>query len=205
MALGDIYRITIVCENADTSEVWTTHVDAQQSDVGLVSMETVGDDVKAWWDTGAGAGTAMKEYYSIDVNLRQVKRRRISPLEPVEELYTTGLPIAGTSTSDPGPGQACALVSLRTNFIGGRYRGRMFLLAPTEPAIDSGGALTAAVAEDIAEGIVGLHALLSEDGMDPVVYSKKFDSSAIITQVLVDRRIRTQRRRANESAVYVSP
>lgn len=205
MSLGDIYRITPVFENADTSEVWTTHIDVQQSAIDLTSMEETGDIVKDWFNVGLGDGTALKEYYSIDVNLRQVKRRRIDPLEPVEELYTTGLPIAGTSTSDPGPGQACALVSLRTNFIGGRYRGRMFLLAPTEPAIDSGGALTAAVAEDIGEGVVGLHAALSAASMDPVVYSKKFESSAVITQVLVDRRIRTQRRRANESPVYVSP
>ena len=205
MATGDIYRITPVFENADTSEVWTTHIDVRQTSAGLAPMESVGVAVKNWWNAGVGDGTALKEYYQNDVNLRQVKRRRIDPLEPVEELYTDGLPIPGTSASDPAPGQNAVVISLRTNFIGGRYRGRMFLLAPTEGAIDSGGALTAGVAEDLGEGIVGLHEELDALSLRAVVFSKKFGTNEDVTQVLTDRRIRTQRRRANEAAVYVSP
>lgn len=203
--MGDVHRIMIVFSNTTLGQTYTTHMDVEQDPGGgAPPIAQVGDAVKEWWDVGLNGANPAKQYYKTTTQLDLVRLRRIKPLENVVQEYTTGLPIAGTDTGELLAGQIAILASLRTAQIGRSYRGRMYLPAPTEAFESSVGAMDASVAQDIADGLWGLVLELDvPTAYSPVVFSELLDEGTGITRVLVDRRFRTQRRRAIENTLYV--
>lgn len=117
---------------------------------------------------------------------------------------------AGTSGTDGLPDQIAILVSRRTDFIGGRNRGRTYLPAPAEDmAVE--GELTATVAGHVSTAINGVRTAMTTAGHTPVIYNVKASlidpiaqTNKTITSEKVDRILRTQDRRIRKlDAVYV--
>lgn len=208
MASGDIHRVVLVFDDLDTGEQYTTGFHFAE-EVLPFTFADIGDDVKAAWDS-AGGGAALKALYGSSIRLAEITRRRIRPLEASIESYTTGLPIVGTAATGSGPTQTSLLASIRTALIGRRNRGRMFWPTPAEGLVAPGGAITAALALDVADQMAGMFTALGNDNVTPVVYSAVQNAATpgyappAITRVLVDRRTRTQRRRAELGAIYES-
>lgn len=206
MAAGDIYQLVVAFANANTGKGLSFTLSVKQVGLTLASMTTVGDDVKEWWDTGYGAGTpAFKTYCPAAITLEEVTRRRVEPLEPVIESYTTGLPIAGTAAGDLYSGQVAPLVSFRTANVGKSYRGRAYLPPISEAFVGSNASISAADAENMAESFNLLRAGLAADNMQQVVWSRKLGIGIDVVSELVDRMLRTQRRRQDRAPVYQAP
>jgi len=203
MAIGDIYRVLIVWHNDGSDEDLSTAIFGRQSGVLAPTISAMGDDVKAWW-TGSqpGATTSGQSYFNGDITLERVTLRRFKPLEPVELVYTTGLPDAGGDTSDNGDPQASILTTYRTGKIGRSYRGRGYWPTPAEDNTNADGNLPDATASAWNAEIVILFAQLAIDGFVPVVYSRLLDSGEDITLVKTDARLRTQRRRTDRTPNY---
>lgn len=203
--MGNVHRSTAYFSDTNLGTIYVTHMDVEEGALATApDIDDVGDAWKTWWNVGFNAQPAMKTFYKTTTQLDRVTLRRIKPLEPVVQEYTTGLPIAGTATSDQLDPQASILVSLRTAKIGRSYRGRMYLPSPTETIEESYGAMSADTAQDIADNAWGLVLELDNVGdYSPVVFSALLNEGEPITRVLCDRRFRTQRRRAVESTLYV--
>ena len=209
MAQGEVYRVLLKFTNADTDKVFTTAFYVDQPNITGFTVAQIGDSVKAWWNDGLGAGSPGRDYYDSESSLFEVTLRKWDPLTPVEESYTTGLPIAGAATSEVAPDQVSTLLSIRSGNIGRSYRNRMYLPAMAEGIYGDEGVIADSSALDIAEGFAGLQAELVglSGGVAAarwVVYSKLLSAGVPATQFRVDARPRTQRRRNITPAAYQS-
>lgn len=213
MAIGDVSRVVAVFTDGTTGKEQTTGFHIEHTAVTAPSMTAIGADVVDWWNTDlAGAGSAQKNFHPNDIALTRVEMRRVDPLEPVVQTYAVGLPITGVETVDPLPASSAILVSLRTPNIGRRYRGRCYLPRFSEAELDTSGGLTAADALLVANQFRTLIATIAVDAAKVIVYSPE-DLDATpprsgtiktdVTEVFVDRRARTQRRRSLRTPVYV--
>lgn len=208
MSQNDIYRVTAVFTDSAVPKTYTTSFYLKQTTVVGFSVGDIGDLVKLWWNTAYASGVAMKSLYSTGMSLVEVTMRKWFPLSPTIDVYTTGLPVAGTVTGDNLPGENAVLLSLRTANIGRSYRGRMYLPPITETNL--AGQLSSGTATTIAEQFVGLVRDLQTTGAagaaraDTVVWSRVLSASSLVTQVKCDEIIRSQRRRNQRLAEYVS-
>lgn len=213
MPAGDVFRVVAVFTDGTTGKEQTTGLHVQQTLAAAPAMSAIGPDVIDWWNVDlAGAGSAQKNFHPNDIALTRVEMRRVEPLEPVIQEYSTGLPITGVETVDPLPASSAILVSLRTANIGRRFRGRCYLPRFSEAELDTSGGLTAADALLVANQFKTFLDTLVVDGATPIVYSPEdLDATPVrtgtfkttVTDVRVDRRARSQRRRALRTPVYV--
>lgn len=109
----------------------------------------------------------------------------------------------GTVAGDIGPSQVTGLITAQTNLTGARYRGRQYLPFPGEGSNDAGGdPLPAYVtsARAIATAIYTPSTVSAGVGntavLNPVVYSRKFNSWQAITARKTSEFWATQKRRA---------
>lgn len=211
MAAGEFYRVTLVFSDATTSGVITSAFHVEQDSSAGFDVGDIEGAVVAWWNTelnSSGLTAGQKQIHDSTTALTSVKLRKIDPLEPVETEDTTGLPISGTSGGDPMPSNNCVLISLRTAQIGRRYRNRMYLPAPGEAEVEPD--FTLAEAENIAQQFVGLVGELQSIGAGGLsiarvsAYSAALGTGNDVTNVKVDRILRTQRRRAFHPAIYAT-
>lgn len=213
MAIGDVFRVVAVFSDGTTGKEATTGLHVEQVAVSAPPIGTIGPDVVDWWNVDlAGAGSAQKNFHPNDIALIRVEMRRVDPLEALIQTYSAGLPITGVETVDPLQAGSALLVSLRTANIGRRYRGRMYLPRISEAENDTSGGLTAADALLVANQMKTFLDTLLVDSARPIVYSPE-DLGATppragtlkspISDVFVDRRLRSQRRRALRTPVYV--
>lgn len=191
--------------NADTGERVTTHLDIYQNDIVAPIIGDIGPAVEDWWNVNVTGANAEKARHFSDIELVEVQLRRIFPLEPVILIYNVDPTIPGTGTGSSTSPQDVLLVSLRTAKVGRSYRGRMYLPAPATSTVSSPGFLDEATAEECGIAMAGLMDQI-ESGFNgvPCVWSPTLETFEQITTIKVDRRIRTQRRRAAESTVYVT-
>lgn len=206
MAQNEHYKVTIVFTDQRGGRTWTSGFYVKQTTVTGFDVSDVGAKVKDWWNTAYTGGVAMKQLYDVDIKLDSVKLRKISPLEPVETSYTTGLPIAGTDVTDPLTSEAALLLSLRTAKIGRSYRGRMYLPSISEDQVDE--SLTPTAATTIGTQFKGLVNALTAIGIGSgataqvEVWSKKLAIGTPVTAVKVDQWMRSQRRRNVKAGAY---
>lgn len=200
MAVGDLHMIKILFTSSLSGETLSTSIVVRQDDVVAPAIATVGDDVKDWWNVALGGAAAHKSFCAPSVSLSEVQLRRVVPVEPVIQSYTTGLPIAGTAAGQSLPPSSAVVASLRTAKIGKRYRGRMYLPPVTET--DSDGNLLSATANTMRDQLAAFGATLVVDSMTPVVYSRVLGTGEPITAYWIDARLRDQRRRSNRTPVY---
>lgn len=219
MAIGDAYRVTAVFTDGTTGKEQTTGFHVEQRVAVMASIATVGDNVKSWWnDDNAGAGSAEKSRHPNDVALTRVELQRVYPLEPVVQLYQTGLPITGADATDPLPASSAVLCSLRTANVGKRYMGRMYLPRISEDHCDTSGGLTVGDAQLCGDQLEWLRGAMDADDVRMAVFSRE-DLTFVkkngdpaprvgnlvtpVTMVEVDRRLRVIRKRALRTPVYV--
>jgi hypothetical protein len=205
MAINDVYQVVAAFTNGASGKTMSFTTSIRQKGVAMPSVATVAGNYVDWWDTGLGGGAAYKTYCPDETALTEVTLRRVRPLEPLIQSFTTGLPIAGTNATDPYAPSIAVLATLRTANIGRSYRGRMYLPGVAEDKVGSNATLSAADAEDIAEGITGLFAALDADDVAVCIWSRTLDISTDVSNIYIDRVLRTQRRRQDRTPVYVAP
>lgn len=118
--------------------------------------------------------------------------------------------LAGTSVNDSLPEQNCILISLRTAMVGRGNRGRIHLPAPAESEA-TGGELGSTQATRVSTAIHALYTNMAAAGHTPVIFNVHatahdpvVGTTKDVTELLVDRVLRTQRGRVRKSlAVYV--
>jgi hypothetical protein len=203
MAVTDVYSVKWEFEDTNLGTIYTPGIHVRQ-DGASFDANDVADVMKDVWITAVGA-VALREFYKTTTRLNAILIRRVSPLEPIEQRITSSLPSAGLSTGEQlAPGNA-VLISMRTANIGRSYRGRLFLPAPTETVEDSSGSMSAVEAAKILACVNQLDALDDVGLLTPqVVWSPLLSVATAVTQRRIDRRFRSQRRRAIENPLYVT-
>jgi hypothetical protein len=132
---------------------------------------------------------------------RGVDVRRILPAPP--GVPTAHVALAnGLVLADALPAQAAFVITLRTNFAGKRYRGRVYIAFPGESDNGPNGNPTAAafarldlLAVKFSQTLAGVGAGGNTNDIAPVVYSKKFGLQTTIIGTTSRDRWATQRKR----------
>lgn len=207
MAIGDVYRFAWKWTDAvSNSEVLTSGFHVRQ-DGASHDFNAIAVLMRDMWTTGLGGSGAVNTLCTSDIVLQSIVGRRVRPLEPVEQSFTTGLPSAGTEAAGQtySP-QDAMLVSLRTASIGRKYRGRMYFPPPAEA--DAAGTIALASAQLLADAVEGLRDALDAVGLlEPMVIMSDVPPGTgpvtVVTQVKVDRSIRSQRRRQKKERSYI--
>lgn len=124
MAAGDIYRLSMVGDwSAVESAVITSHV-------RFKSPGATPDGAAELFKANLLALLGPKQ--SNTWAWRYVNWLSENLLPVRSGVYTTGFPVLGTLVSESLPYTVAAVVSLRTQYAGRSYRGRMYLPAVTE-------------------------------------------------------------------------
>lgn len=201
MATGDVYYVKFKFADTDEGKVYTPGFHVRQDGVSF-DANAIATEMRAWWNNANPV--AMKTYYAANIELQAILIRRVSPLEPLEQIITTSLPVAGTSSGDGGDPGACLLISFRTPNIGKSYRGRMYLPSPSESYVESAGVITDATAQDIADQTKAHFDALGAIGQltPDVVWSPKLSLATNVTRRLVSKQLRSQRRRTFRPSTY---
>lgn len=206
MAIGDVYRITVVFNQVSFNESQTTSFHIDQNALTAPQLGDVAPVVVDWWNTGLG-GTAQKTFHTDEIQLAKIQMQRIQPFEPVIQEFITGLPISGTAAGDMGAPASCALVSKRTAKAGRRFRGRSYLPTLAEGFLDPGGSITTVNAQAIADTylnmVQGINGIIVGDPTF-VVWSQVAVQQNPVTSIKVDRFVRNQRRRNSNTRSYVT-
>lgn len=205
MAVDDVYQVTMVFHDSGLVKDYTSGFQVRQAGASF-DFNDIGDACVSFWDDVIGSA-AIKSYYDADLALQEVKVRRVKPLEDVVQLYTTGLPIAGTAATDRLAPEDAVLMSHRTALIGRSNRGRTYLPFPDEGAEDASGWLTGGAVQDFADAWAGSIGQLGGVGtlLPQCVYSRLNDVSHDVTVSYCDRHFRSQRRRNVRAPQYFSP
>jgi len=207
MASGETYKISLEFSDSVTSKSYFPGFYVKQTTLTGFDVSDVGALVKEWWDVGRLDPDPQKQWHAANIALESVRLRKIDPLEPLETAYTSGLPIAGSATGASYSASSAILFSLRTDFIGRSYRGRLFLPTPSESNCQNG-ILADADALDMADEFVALIGDLATTGAGSAadaqvsVWSPKLAIATEVTHVKVDTRLRSQRRRQLRAPAY---
>lgn len=205
MATSDIYRVKPFWTDLVSGKTFSSHWDVHPKTAlsAAPNITDMGDAVKEWWDTdyGGSATNPMKAYYGADLELTEVTLRRIKPLEEVTFSYTTGLPIVGTNGTNTYDPRSCMLVSLRTDRIGRRNRGRQYMPCLAESSVVNG-RLTAATLDDILVNNALIIGAFDDVDATVCVFSTVNDAARDVVELKIDEVLRTIKKRAQRAPVY---
>lgn len=196
MASGDVWAVKMRFFLADSGKTIAPGFSLQEGAAAPLTVAQVQAKVVTFWD-------AIKSLYAPTQELTNVTLRRMVPLSNLEESDASGLPSPGTATNadDLSPSTAI-VVSQRTQFIGRRFRGRTYLPNPSEGAAD--GNLDSTAAQTIADAYLAMVSSFALDSMPIAVWSRINTVATPVTDILVDRRLRTQRRRQQRPPTYTA-
>lgn len=90
------------------------------------SLSTLAGIVKAWWNT------SIKPTTSNTVSLNEIDCKDMSSSSGVEIVYSTGLPLVGSSGSPANPNSVTFAIKLVTGLGGRSFRGRQYIIGLTQ-------------------------------------------------------------------------
>ncbi|MBE0672788.1 MAG: hypothetical protein IH588_19595 [Anaerolineales bacterium] len=168
-----------------------------QAEPDAAELATITQTGIDWWEN------TMKTLYSAQLSLVAVEATALNIDPQLQVIDVSGLPITGTVAFDSMSANVSVVASLRTNFIGRSYRGRIYLPPPVESGVAlneiSAGTQTAykaAIEQLIADWAtdnvaLGILSCVQEGvAIDPGIFTQ-------VTSVVVNTRVDTQRRRLN--------
>lgn len=172
MAIGDKYRLSIVGD-------WGA---------ANVAVNTIHFRMKSLGATPQDACLKLHDYFDTYVKIHQsntftwryINWLSVGIVPPVSGTYTTGFPIAGSLAEDSVGQQLAAICTLRTQYAGRSYRGRIYLPALGETKGDGTGPI-AAVQTSLNSMLSSMATTLGVGGSDPdlelVIWSKKLNTA----------------------------
>lgn len=198
-AVADTYRVVSYFTRGAEVMLNVNHV--RKDAGGAAERLAIANHFKALWEgTGGTTPKGMKDFRQIKVVFQKVSVQDISTLPfPVPSEYTSGT--AGTSAGIELPAQTALVVSLKTGLAGRSYRGRTYVGGFTTTAISDDGTYdrpSGAVMVQLGQAFGDLASNLNGDGTPLVVASRSLGTSEEVTEILVDNKWDTQRRRANK-------
>jgi hypothetical protein len=153
-------------------------------------------------DVAAGMNSAFYGNLSpfIGNDIEAVATRVILGTSNPQEPVTVEVPSesGGTSTSDSASPNVAILIKKQTAQGGRKNRGRMYIPKPTEGGFDEAGVFStgqySALATAVGEMQADMEAIVGVDGLY-VLHNLSTDSPTLITNLVPDRMVATQRRR----------
>lgn len=150
---GKLFRVVLRATRGDDSQVCTLHYDAidaigAPANSGQSLADAFRDDVQ----------NPFQGLYSNDWEIQPIEVfEELDPQDPTDarEAWVSGDAVAGSKlvSTDLLPAACCQVVSLRTNHIGRRHRGRIFVGGSYGEADQSGG-IWGALAIGLAQNFV---------------------------------------------------
>lgn len=186
------------------------------ADIGFFFLSPTGAALSA---LKAGSDAAINSYWTAVRSLlkttTQLAKIRIDEIDVNTGHVITGLdgaipvPPDGTGATAQLPLQCATVVTLRTAFSGGSYRGRVYFPPMVAGALDANGYVTSGVQSTLASGIANyLHSVHTGGGdWESAVYSRKLHAMSPVFSVDVGSVVDTQRNRRSslvESRVSAS-
>lgn len=203
LAVGDLYQARLYVTMQEQTGIIVRHYRISDITGGPTDAD-LADAVDA------KVSVTLKDCLVQLASYRGVGVQRINPLPKTVEVFNTMGQGVGTQAGEPLPKQVCAVITLRTQFAGPRYRGRAFVPFPAEADNGADAKPTAAMlarlvlfADKLDDALVVPP--LGGGAAIPVVYSRKFGTREDILQASVRSRWGTQRRRGDFGATNISP
>lgn len=133
MAVGDVYRLTVVAGVSFREQRVINQLHFKQLD-GLV-FDTPGEDLVQRWQ-----GQVQSAYAALFTNLITILSYKVAKAPLFETEYElTGVNVTGGLTGEPLPAVTSGIISLYTATLNRRGRGRIYLFTPNEAASQGNG------------------------------------------------------------------
>nr|CRY97385.1 hypothetical protein [uncultured prokaryote] len=189
---------TVVSGSSYGGEVWAFGFDTLGAAVDQAGIQAQADAVAAELTATGDSKTTMGKLLSTGSQCTKVTcYSYIADASSASLIAANDFVVAGTSSSTNGP-QICLVATLKTAIPGRRTTGRLYLPAfgvlPSANGLAQGSILVPAAS--LVEALL-LAAGLSND---PIVISRAGGLATPITQIRIDNKFDTQRRRAQKLA-----
>lgn len=159
------------------------------------TLTTLGADLTDWIDN------YLKDVYSFSLEFTGLTLKSMDFDQPFETDYSTGYPIAGTTTELASPVNAAALVVFKTGYIGRGRRGRVFVSGIAEDNCNANG-FTSAIVDVLLDAYGNLDTSISLDGWKHVIVNRVEDGVTLdpavaygVTSYSCDERVHDMGRR----------
>lgn len=192
MAVGDVYRLSVVGTALDQTIVNTFHFLQTAS---LPSGQTTPTEILFRWQGGPG-NTPMTRYGQIMPALWTARELNvINVSNPLDNGSAQVALVGSRGSTEILPPQCCALLSLRTQGLGRSYRGRTYL-GPVLENDQVNGTITASYSTAIELFVNAVRDSYNSSPLAWVIYSRKLGTSQPVSRIIIRLFIATQRRRS---------
>jgi hypothetical protein len=172
------------------------HINVLETPTSAIILSILGN-LKSWWEDN------VEDLVSSNLELREMYGKSLETQPGPEATFSSGLPLAGTITTEPLPANCSLAVSLRSGETGRSSRGRWFWQGFTESQA-SGSTVSGGVVASIDAAMTNLKSVIDGLGYVWVIVSYFHDNAprvggpvyfAVNDILIVDDVIDSQRRR----------
>jgi hypothetical protein len=188
MAIGDVYRFSVVGGQNGNDVIWTLHAKVLS---GSPDPDTFAAGIK----TQLLATT--KIYWPTTYSASLIRSWQVAAPHAIQE-YTTGFPIAGTGNAGGEVNQTALVTTLRSGTAGRSYRGRVYMPGVTVGSMSAGlvgSSIRNAIQTYWDDFIATWGASGSNGEWALVIYSRKLSVGTRVASTLVRNIPGTQHRR----------
>lgn len=195
LAVGDVLELAYVCQATPQFSVNVRHYKVASIGLLVATMEDAASFLSGVF------GPLFAASLSANASFWGLKIVRIKPTRSQPFIFTDDRGV-GTIAGDLLPRQTAAVIKLRTGAGGRSGRGRMFVPFPSEASNDADGTPLngyRATVANLANALVATQDVAvggRTASLEPVVFSRKANTSTLILDALVRTSWGTQRRRS---------
>lgn len=198
-ALGDVYRVRLVCSIDNQASVNVSHWAVKQGGGGGGATDQEIADAMS-----LQLGGLLRPCLTSKATFLGATAQRIHPMPPLNAFISTAGQGAGMVGANALPKQVSGLISLRTNNAGRKYRGRMYVPFPgEEDSVDVTGSPTndyatrvLALGNKMVTGVTTSGAV-DWSALECVIYHRSSLTWDQVTSCRVRSKWATQRRRGD--------
>lgn len=125
-------QVTMVFHDADGIEAVNRYYCATESVPTETDLDDLATTFSDWWEEQLGPYTA-PNWSLVAINLRAMNEEF-----GIEQVYTTGLPSAGSAADTALPNQVSYTITWLTGLVGRSFRGRTYGIGLRESAVAAG-------------------------------------------------------------------
>jgi len=190
-----LHRFSGTLPAGDTFSFGWHSLTANSVDVSLLNATSW---IENLWN-GGGPPTGIKTLYAVGVKVTKVRTYQLDAAAPFHAVAVRetdeGGALAGTAVDDSLPQDLSMLVTLRTNDVTRKGRGRFYLPAPTKVSSSATGEITAASQAVILNAGAFAWGVSALSGEHPVVFNKLTGGTILIQRYGVGQTFNIQTRR----------
>lgn len=192
MAVGDVYRLSMVGTHLDQTIVNTLHFLQTAPIPGGV---TTPNEILFRWSGGPGNTPLVRYSQVMSSRWHATEANVINVTNPLDNSQQQ-ISLAGSrGLGEICPPQCCSLLSIRTAGLGRSYRGRMYI-GPVLEIDQVDGTITSSYSNALELFVNAVRDSYNSSPLAWVIYSRRLNTATPVSRILIRLSIATQRRRS---------